>query len=134
MNINTIKECMTLALEGKITFPETVKKLVADQTERYIADLVGLQKLYFGINGETYAWPLNFNPIKVAQQFDIVKVKSAIRDSQQSKINYPTFLQRIMEAGCCHYEVFLTGKKVIYFGRDGSNHIEFFPQPNNDRT
>jgi hypothetical protein len=32
-----------------------------------------------------------------------------------------------MEAGCSHYEVFISGKKAIYFGRDGSQHIELFP-------
>jgi hypothetical protein len=34
-----------------------------------------------------------------------------------------------MKAGCSHYEVFITGKKVIYLGRDGGQHVELFPQP-----
>jgi uncharacterized protein YbcV (DUF1398 family) len=44
-------------------------------------------------------------------------------------IQYREFLQRVMAAGCSHYEVFITGKQAIYFGRDGSYHIEKFPQP-----
>ena len=28
-----------------------------------------------------------------------------------------------MAAGCSHYEVFITGRKAIYFGGDGARHI-----------
>jgi len=127
MDTNVLTECNTLSLAGKITFPEVVMKLAATGTERYIADLVGLRKLYYGINGETHTGSLSFEAPSVSQTFDVSKVKSAITDIQQQKINYKTFLNRIIEAGCSHYEVFITGKRAIYFGRDGSQHIELFP-------
>jgi uncharacterized protein YbcV (DUF1398 family) len=37
------------------------------------------------------------------------------------------FLRRIMGAGCAHYEVYIQGRKAVYFGRDGEFYIEPFP-------
>jgi uncharacterized protein YbcV (DUF1398 family) len=33
-----------------------------------------------------------------------------------------------MGAGCSHYEVFISGRKAMYFGRDGEFYTEPFPQ------
>jgi uncharacterized protein YbcV (DUF1398 family) len=127
MDIKTINECSMLSLAGEITFPEVVKKLADIGTERYIIDLVGLKKLYYGTNNQTYIGSFEFEASKVKQKFNQEEIKKTISDIQQNKINYQTFLHRIIAAGCSHYEVFITGKKAIYFGRDGSHHIELFP-------
>ena len=128
MDINVINECTSLSLAGKITFPEVVMKLSANGVERYIADLVGKLKLSYGAQGEFHQTSLIFDDAPmIAQNFDEDAVKSDIKDIQQQKINYLAFLHRIMEAGCCHYEVFIKGSKAIYFGRDGSFHVENFP-------
>jgi hypothetical protein len=34
-----------------------------------------------------------------------------------------------MADGTAAYQTFLTGKKVIYFGRKGEFHVEEFPRP-----
>jgi len=128
MDVNIIKECTERSLTGTIQFPEVVMKLIEAGTERYICDLVGFKKLYYGKNDETHADSFNFDALKIAATFDAGEIKNAIIDSQQNHIDYKTFLRRIISAGCCHYEVFLTGKKAIYFGRDGSQHTEHFPQ------
>jgi uncharacterized protein YbcV (DUF1398 family) len=127
MDINIISECTNLSLAGKITFFEVVLKLTATGVERYIADLIGKQKLYYDNEGNTYTSPLVFDAPEVRKEFNMAAVKNAITDIQQQHVKYPEFLHHIMEAGCCHYEVFITGKKAIYFGRDGSHHIENFP-------
>lgn len=128
MDTQVINECGALSLAGKITFPEVVGKLSAAGVERYIADLVGLQTLYYGTTDERHMACLSFSDASaVARTFDAAGVKNAITDSQQQKINYQTFLRRIMAAGCGHYEVYISGRKAIYFGRDGSQHIELFP-------
>jgi uncharacterized protein YbcV (DUF1398 family) len=127
MDIKTINECFMLSLAGKITFPEAVKKLADIDTERYIIDLVGLKKLYYGTNNQTYIGSFEFEAGKVKEIFNQEEIKKTISDIQQNKINYQTFLHRIIAAGCSHYEVFITGKKAIYFGRDGTHHIELFP-------
>jgi hypothetical protein len=38
-------------------------------------------------------------------------------------------MKEITEAGCVYYIAYLSGKKVIYFGRKGEMHVELFPQP-----
>ncbi len=128
MDTNVIKECTELSLMEHITFPEVVMKLAGAGVERYIADLVGKQKLSYGVNGETYTGALAFDGAAVPEQLDAAAVEATIKDIQQGRIKYREFLRRIMEAGCSHYEVFITGRQAIYFGRDGSQHIEKFPQ------
>ncbi|STX29706.1 Phage envelope protein [Legionella beliardensis] len=127
MNINVINECTELSFEGNIKFPDVIKQLAANKVERYLVDLVGKQKLNYGADNNVYTESLPLNGQAVSPTFDVAAIKSAILDSQQNKINYPDFLDRIIASGCSHYEVFITGRKVIYFGRDGSQHIELFP-------
>lgn len=128
MDTHIINECEDLSWSNKASFPEIIMKLASTGVERYIADLVGLQKLYFGADSEAYTKKWNTNLPKVAVDFCAETVQNAIKDSQQKKIDYKTFLERIILAGCSHYEVFILGKKVIYFGRDGSEHTEHFPK------
>ena len=127
MNIGLVKECMAASLSGKTNFGEMVMKLKEANVERYIIDLIGLNQLTYGINGEYLLASLRFvNPSKPSKSFNSPGIKKAIQDSQQKKIDYPTFLRTIMAAGCCHYEVYIHGRKAIYFGCDGSHHIENF--------
>lgn len=126
MNTQVIDECKKLSLEGKITFPEVIKRLGSVGAERYIMDLVGMRSLCFGIQDEVHVSTVDFEGPKVSFHFDSEKVQEAIREIQNLRIDYRMFLTRIMEAGCTHYEVFISGRKAIYFGRDGAMHIEDF--------
>lgn len=128
MDTNVIKECTALSLAEQITFPEVVMKLAGAGVERYIADLVGQQKFSYGANGETYTGALPYDGPAIPAQLDAAAVEATIRDIQQGRIKYREFLHRVMQAGCSHYEVFITGRQAIYFGRDGSQHIERFLQ------
>lgn len=128
MDTKTIKECTALSLAEQITFPEVVMRLSGAGVERYIADLVGQQKLSYGVNGECHTGVLAFDGPPIPAQLDAAVVAATIKDIQQGRIKYREFLRRVMEAGCSHYEVFITGRQAIYFGRDGSQHIERFPQ------
>ncbi len=128
MDNNIINDCLSLSLQGKITFPEVVMRLAGTGVEYYIADLAGRKTAYFGVNDEVYSVALNLEkPPKIAKNFDEHAIKNAIADIQQSRISYPVFLERIMSGGCTHYEIFIHGRKAIYFGRNGSFHIENFP-------
>ena len=55
------------------------------------------------------------------------KVKATIKKIQAGEINYNTFSEEIIQAGCCFYIAYLSGRRVIYFGREGEFHIEHFP-------
>lgn len=127
MDVTIINECAVSSLAGTMSFPEVINKLISAGTERYITDLVGLKKIYYGEQGEVHFTSLDFPVCEVASTFDETAVKNALHAIQKGNINYQNFLQHIISAGCCHYEVFITGKKVIYFGRDGSQYVEYFP-------
>ncbi len=127
MDIKVIKECTAASLADQITFPEVVMKLAAAGIERYIVDLVGKKKFSYGKQGETHTAELAFDSVTIPAQLDGARLKQTISDIQQGRIKYQAFLKQIMVAGCSHYEVFITGRKAIYFGRDGIQHTENFP-------
>lgn len=122
----TIEECEKLS-HANVPFPEVLKRLSLVGIERYIADLSGRKKLYNCNNDDSYTQAMSFAGPKVALKFDARAIEASVKDIQQQKIGYEEFLQQIMAAGCCHYEVFINGKQVYYFGRDGSYHLEKFP-------
>ena len=128
MDTNVLDQSCAASLAGTITFPEVVQELASTGVERYIADLAQLKNQYYGANGEYHSAALAFTGAPaISQQFSAEEVKGAITDIQQQKIIYPDFLRRIMAAGCTHYEVYIQGRQAVYFGRDGSQHIEKFP-------
>ena len=65
----------------------------------------------------------------IANEFSSTGIVSAIRAAQNDTIRYPEFIKRAAAAGVIGYWAFLTGKKVIYFGRQGEFHVEDFPRP-----
>lgn len=129
MNTNTINECKTLSLSGKMTFPEVVKKLLEAGVERYYVDLINLENTYYGNNDEIYRCELILEEKKkIDNRFSEPLVGETIRQIQRGEIDYLEFLQRIMKAGVVYYTVFLKGKQVFYGGREGELWIEKFPQ------
>ncbi|HXV18478.1 MAG TPA: DUF1398 domain-containing protein [Candidatus Omnitrophota bacterium] len=128
MDAKVLKDCETLAFQNKISFPETVKRLIETGVERYCADLVRLEKFYYAADGQalTEAIPLKDAP-KIGGTFQAAQVQEAIRAIQQGSIDYPEFLRRIMRSGVVYYDVFVDGRRVIYTGRNGDFHVEHFP-------
>ena len=128
MEIKILNECTTRAFTGKITFPESIRRMAGAGVERYCADLVTFQKILYSAEGQhhTELLPLT-DPPKIAQSFSQTGVQDAIRAIQAQQIDYPEFLRRIMRAGVVYYDVFIGGRKVIYTGRDGDFHVEAFP-------
>jgi len=127
MNPKIIEECIALSLAAKIKFPEVISRLQAEGVERYLCDLVGLRVHYYSTKGGCCTLSLAYKAAPVALHFDAAAVKKSVASSQKGEITYVQFLDQIIAAGCAHYEVYITGKKVIYFGRDGNQHVELFP-------
>lgn len=128
MDIAVIEECTRLALEDKMTFPETVQRLNAIGVERYHADLGRLQKTYYSSSDEVVDLPLPLSqPPAIEKEFSEKDVVEALRAIQSGKISYAEFLRRIMKGGTAAYDVFLSGRKVIYTGRKGEFYVENFP-------
>jgi uncharacterized protein YbcV (DUF1398 family) len=63
----------------------------------------------------------------IAAEYSGEGIVAAIRGAQADAIRYPEFMRRSAEAGVIAYWAFLTGRKVVYFGRKGEMHVEEFP-------
>lgn len=127
MNTDTIVECMKLSF-ADAPFPQVVQRLVGAGVTSYTADLVKLRNTYYGSGGDAYdeALPLCDGPV-IAPALDATGVAATVKAIQRGEIGYDAFLRRIMGAGCSHYEVFIGGRKAMYFGRDGEFYTEPFP-------
>jgi uncharacterized protein YbcV (DUF1398 family) len=128
MNTATIADCMTISF-ADAPFPQVVRRLVGAGVQSYTADLIKLRNTYYGAAGEAFdeALPLRDGPA-IAPAFDSATVAATVKSIQRGEIGYAEFLRRIMTSGCSHYAVFIAGRKVMYFGRDGDFHTELFPQ------
>ncbi len=127
MEADVLRECEELSFGGKTIFPEIVRRLAATGVERYCADLVKLEKFYYSAEGEFEVVPMPFQYAPaIGKEWQLNKIRAAIRDIQVGDIQYPEFLKRIMSAGCVFYDVFIAGKKTIYAGRNGDVHVENF--------
>jgi uncharacterized protein YbcV (DUF1398 family) len=126
MNTQLLRDTLHKSESGQITFGEAVATLSVAGVESYRADLLTAQDTFYTSEG-THIEPMTLPAIPVSADFDAATVLSAIRAAQADTIRYPEFLTRIFNAGCTAYQVFITGRKVIYFGRKGEFHIEEFP-------
>jgi uncharacterized protein YbcV (DUF1398 family) len=127
MDAHIVESTLKLSLAEQITFPEVVMRLAQSGTERYLVDITGHRHLAWGTDGSSHVGAYDYDDGDIPLTFDAPAVKAAITDIQHGRIKYLTFMDRIVKAGCCHYWVFISGRQAIYFGRDGSQHIEHFP-------
>lgn len=127
MNYESIKECTVLSEQEKIPFLEVVSRLNANGIDVYYADLLTLTKTYYSENN-AFSIPFEVKAEKIVkEEFSSEKIIQAIRLSQSGKIKYQEFLRLAMEAGVISYFVFIKGRKAIYLGRKGEQHVENFP-------
>ena len=129
MNKQIIEELAMATQQGKMTFPEVVKGLLEAGVESYLVDFATAQKTHFLSDGTTYAVPMILDPGPISAEFSSAGLVAAIRGAQADTVRYPEFVKRSTAAGVIGYWAFLTGKRVIYFGRKGEHHIEEFPKP-----
>lgn len=122
-----VKECAALSMAGKISFGEVVGRLVAAGVERYHADYSRMEATYYLPGGESCMVPMGHEPLTIAPAFSAPDVAAAVRQAQRGEILYPQFVRQTTDAGCVGYFVHLTGRRVLYFGREGDVHTEWFP-------
>jgi uncharacterized protein YbcV (DUF1398 family) len=129
MNTEVIAECMKQSFTDT-AFSKIIPQLAAAGVNAYTADLVKLRNTYYDASDEGFdeALPLMDSPA-IAAWFDSATVSASVKSIQRGEIGYAEFLRRIMNAGCSHYEVFIGGRKAMYFGRDGEFYTEPFPAP-----
>jgi uncharacterized protein YbcV (DUF1398 family) len=129
MSKQVIQELAIATQQGKMTFPQVVKGLLEIGVESYLVDFAAKQKTHYLADGTTHTVPIILEPGPIAAEFNSAGLVAAIRDAQADTVRYPEFVKRSTAAGVIGYWAFLTGRKVIYFGRKGEQHIEEFPQP-----
>lgn len=122
-----IQECAQGALTGEIAFPEIVGKLAQIGVERYHADYSCQEITYYLADGDSLAVATRHPVHTTATEFSASAVEAAVRQSQRNEHTYLEFIQKTMTAGCVGYFVQITGRRVIYFGRQGEMHVEHFP-------
>jgi uncharacterized protein YbcV (DUF1398 family) len=127
VNTNVMHEVLAETQTGKLIFPEVVRRLLEVGVESYFCDLATGAETFYLSGGETHVEKMVLPLSPVAEDFSSPEVIAAIRGAQTDKIRYPEFIKRSAAAGVIAYWAFLTGRKVIYFGRKGKFHVEDFP-------
>jgi uncharacterized protein YbcV (DUF1398 family) len=123
---DVVREMSKASDDERITFPEVVKALMEVGIERYHADLVVGRKTYYLPDGD-------FEEVEAhkvegtAGEFSTKGVEKAVRLIQRQEIGYCGFCRLIADAGCVGYFVSLTGRRAVYYGRTGDEHVERFP-------
>ena len=128
MQSEIVAEAARATLDGSIPFPEVVRRLMETGVEYYHVDYVALQMSYYSASGEVIKTPVNYEGLPVVSaDFNADALRMAILDSQQNGQHYRDFTTRAMRAGVQGYIAFLRGQRVTYWGRNGDQHIEWFP-------
>lgn len=128
MDTKVMHEALAGSSEGRFTFPQVVGMLVAAGVESYLVDFVRGDDTFYMPDGRTHIETMTLPAGPIADTFSASGVVAAIRAAQADAIRYPEFVERMRKAGVAAYWAFLTGKKVIYFGRKGELHTEEFPR------
>jgi uncharacterized protein YbcV (DUF1398 family) len=124
---HVMQECASGALSGTLTFPEIVGRLTSIGVERYHADYSRHEITYYLPDGDSLVVPTPHPEHPTAVEFSPSAVEAAVRQSQRNEHTYLDFIRKTMAAGCVGYFVQITGRRAIYFGRNGESHIEDFP-------
>ena len=128
MNTEVMRNTLKASETGKQTFPEVIRALMGAGVESYHADFARGEDTFYMPNGKTHVEKMEIPDTKIAEDFSPEALVATIRAVQADQIRYPDFLPRAMAAGTTGYWVYLTGKRVIYFGRKGETHVEEFPR------
>ena len=130
MNLKTkevIEKCAHESHAGLLIFPEVLGCLMRVGVESYFADYRDQSTAYYLSSNEALKVSMEMPKIQIPEVFDKDSVVSSIRKAQSDELRYPEFLRLTMSAGCIGYMVWISGKRVSYYGRSGEVHIEFFP-------
>ncbi|MGE0006258.1 MAG: DUF1398 family protein [Parvibaculaceae bacterium] len=112
-----------------MTFPESLRILMEAGFDGYAVDFRRSSRTYYMPDGEAIELETEQMPTPVAERFDPAVVKEALREAQAlvPGYTYKGFCAKVAAAGCAGYLVSLVGKRVLYYGRTGETHTEYFP-------
>lgn len=121
--------CLQGAESGALTFPQIVGRLIDAGFDGYAVDLRRAIVTYYLPNGESVALDTSRPTVTVEERFDEALIREAIREAQTNApgYTYKGFCDKVAGAGCAGYLVSFPGRRVLYYGRTGEVHTEFFP-------
>jgi uncharacterized protein YbcV (DUF1398 family) len=115
------------AYEGTSDFPTTLSTLANAGFEGYLVDYRKGTTTYYLPDGDNVEVKNVKTAGVVAPTFNASVVEANVRKSQANAHTYRDFCEGVKNAGCAGYLVTLLGRRVVYFGRTGETHVEFFP-------
>lgn len=128
MDADVIRVLAKATLDGSMPFPQIVGELIDEGVEYYHVDFAANTFTFYGASGSIAVAPLSFEGLpSVSSGFDATALKAAILDSQQHGQKFRQFCDRAVRAGIQGYFAFLRGQRVTYLGRQGDQHVEWFP-------
>lgn len=128
MDANVVSSLAKATLDGSMPFPKIVGKLIAEGVEYYHVDYATSSFTFYSASGSAVTASLPFEKLPlIAEDFDVTALKAAILDSQQHGQKFRAFCERAIRAGVQGYFSFLRGQRVTYLGRQGDQHVEWFP-------
>jgi uncharacterized protein YbcV (DUF1398 family) len=130
MNTQIMHDVSIATQRGEMIFPQVVARLLEAGVESYLVDFASGRKTYYLADGGTHTESMILELHPVAREFSAADLVAAIRGAQADTVRYPEFVSRATAAGTVGYWAFLIGKRVVYFGRKGEQHIEEFPRAN----
>lgn len=127
MNPDLLHRMARATLAGDLPFPAIVGHLVAEGVEYYRVDYAARHMAFYNAAGSVVVAPLPLDGLPaVATDFDAPALQAAIHDSQRNGQKFRQFSDRAVQAGVQGYYAFLRGQRVVYLGRQGEQHTEWF--------
>jgi uncharacterized protein YbcV (DUF1398 family) len=127
MNQPIIPELIRKALAEENTFREILETLEKEGVESYHVGFLRNEFRCYATSGESFVTSAPLHRNGVAAEFSAEKLERINQRVQAGPAWYPDFVKEGAAAGCAYYIVYLHGKKVRYFGRDGGEHVQHFP-------
>jgi len=121
------EEALQGSNSGRLHFGQVVGMLLNAGIESYQIDYRAHRATYYMPYGDTFAIEQPGGDAGIGATFDVGAIKAAILQAQCGEVMYPEFKRLSQAAGCVGYFVWLAGRRVTYFGRDGDIHVERFP-------
>lgn len=129
MNESVIRPLLEKSLARQISFPEILSILINEGVEAYHVDFLRNECRYYSQDGESFSLSIPFKHEGVAPCFSQEKLDAINRKVQTGDATFSDFVREGCASGCAYYIVYLNGRKVRYFGRNGDEHIQHFPNP-----
>lgn len=123
----TIQSLIDRSLKKAVTFPEILATLQKEGVESYHVDFLRNEYRYYAKNGESLVTNVALVHDGVAAVFSAEEIEDINKRVQSGQAWYPDFVKEGAAAGCAYYIVYVYGRKVRYFGRNGDEYIQHLP-------